>query len=392
MKAVILAAGKGTRLQPITLTMSKGMIPVANRPILAWTRKYLDFCEEIILVVNRAQRDIIDLFSGDRKVKIVFQEKPLGTGDALRTAEEFIHEKFILIYGDDIYGEDDIRDIAKHDIAIGSFSHSNPENYGCLEVKDGFVVGLEEKSPHPRSNIVNTGLYLLDKSVFNYLKKIPLSPRGEYEFTDAIKLMIKDGIRIRNKSVKTWIPITYPWNLLDANKYLLDANGSMIDPSAEIRPGSFIESPVAIGPNAVIGPNCFVRKHSSIGAGCKVGQAVEVKNSIIMENSYASHLSYVGDTIIGRNCNVGGATMFANLRLDDKAVKVEINGIRVDSDHRKLGGIVGDNVKFGVRATVMPGKRIWPNLLIPACHTVDEDIKTEIPLSKFQRDDKKCAE
>lgn len=135
----------------------------------------------------------------------------------------------------------------------------------------------------------------------------------------------------------------------------------------------------------MVGPNCYIRKYSSIGKNCKVGQAVEIKNSIVMNSSFVSHLAYVGDTIIGRNCNVGGGTIFANLRLDDKNVKVEVNGTRVDSGRRKLGAIVGDNVKFGTRVTVMPGKRIWPNLMIPACHTVDEDMKSEMPLSKFRK-------
>ena len=106
---------------------------------------------------------------------------------------------------------------------------------------------------------------------------------------------------------------------------------------------------------------------------------------MLLENSFASHLSYIGDTVVGKNCNIGGGTIFANLRLDDKNVKMEVNGKRIDSGRRKLGGIVGDGVKFGTRVTVMPGKRIWPNILVPACHTVQEDIKKDLPLSKYQK-------
>ena len=384
MQAVILAAGKGTRLQPTTLTMSKGMIPLANRPILAWTREYLDFCDEIIIVASRAQHDIINYFANDTKVKIIFQEKQSGTGDAVRAAEKLIRGHFILVYGDDIYDEESMREISKLGLAIGSSMHEKPENYACLEMHDGFVVGIEEKPDRPKTNVVNTGLYVLDKSVFPYLHKLRLSPRGEYEFTDAIRLMIEDGVHIREHRVKAWLPITYPWNLLEANRYLLDKNGSLIDKSAEIRPGSVIESPVAIGPNAVIGPNCYLRAYTSIGANCKIGQAVEVKNSIIMDNTFASHLSYVGDSIVGRSCNVGASAIFANLRLDEKNVKIEVNGVRIDSGRRKLGAVIGDNVKLGIRVSIMPGKRIWPNISVPSCHTVDEDIKTELPLGRYQ--------
>lgn len=384
MKAVIIAAGRGTRMQPLTATMSKGMLPVANKPLLEWTCSFLDFCEEIVLVVNKSQTDIIDFFKNNKKVKLAFQDKPLGTGHALLQVEEHIEEKFITIYGDDIYGKEDIEKISRLDgLALGSFVSDNPKIYGVVEGSE-YIVSLEEKPEEPKSNLVNCGLYLFDKRIFSYLKKTALSPRGEYELTDAIRLMLKDGIRIRNHQVGTWIPLSYPWNILDANKYLLDKYGSNIHPSAEIRHGAVIEEPVAIGAGSVIGPNCYIRKYSSIGRNCKVGQAVEIKNSIVMDNSFVSHLSYAGETIIGRNCNVGGGTIFANLRLDDKNVKMEINGTRVDSGKRKLGAIIGDNVKFGTRVTVMPGKRIWPNLLIPACMTVDDDIKQEVPLSRYR--------
>ena len=246
------------------------------------------------------------------------------------------------------------------------------------------MTGLEEKPAEPKSNLVNTGLYVFDEGIFDALKNVQLSPRSEYELTDAIKMLIERGEKIREHKVRTWIPLSYPWNILDANRHLLDTYGTAISKNATIKPGAVIEEPVAIGEGSVIGPNCFIRRYSSIGKNCKVGQAVEIKNSIIMDNSYVSHLTYAGETIVGRNCNVGGGTIFANLRLDEKNVKMEINGLRADSGKRKLGAIIGDNVKFGTRVTVMPGKRIWPNLLIPACHTVDEDVKTELPLSKYR--------
>lgn len=396
MKAVILAAGKGARMQPLTLTMSKGMIPVANKPLLAWTCEFLDFCDEILMVVNRLQKDVIDYFSTNKKVRFVFQDKPLGTGHALLQAEKFMEaysakqpvgEKFIVVYGDDIYGRHDIENISQLDeLALSSFVSERPELYAVISPNNGFVQELVEKPVHPKTNLVSCGLYLFDERIFAALKKIGLSPRGEYELTDAIRLLIDEGVKIKDHNIKTWVPLSYPWNILDANKYLLDEFGTNTHSSVEIRPGAVIEKPVAIDAGSVIGPNCFIRKYSSIGKNCKIGQAVEIKNSIVMDNTFVSHLSYVGDSIVGRNCNVGGGALFANLRLDEKNVKMEINGTRVDTGKKKLGAIIGDNVKLGARVTVMPGKRIWPNLLIPACHTVEEDIKAELPLSKYQRD------
>lgn len=96
-----------------------------------------------------------------------------------------------------------------------------------------------------------------------------------------------------------------------------------------------------------------------------------------MDHSFVSHLSYVGDSIVGRNCNIAAGTIFANLRLDDKTIKTKIKGHIIDSGRRKLGGIVGDNVKFGVNCTIMPGKKIWNNILIPPCISITHDIETQ---------------
>ncbi len=386
MKAVILAAGKGTRMQPLTITMSKGMVPVANKPLLQWSCEFLDFCDEIFIVVNKGQRDIIDHFSGRDKIKLIYQDKPQGTGNALLCAEKYVHGKFIAMYGDDIYGKADIQNISKMDgLALSSYVSEKPSLYAVISVKDGIVSELEEKPKQPKSNLVSIGLYMFDERIFSALHEIGLSQRGEYELTDAIKILISRGEKIQENKVADWIPLSYPWNILDANTYLLNKFGSQIHPLVEIRPGAVIEEPVAIGEGSVIGPNCFIRKHSSIGKLCKIGQAVEIKNSIIMDNTYVSHLSYAGDSIVGRGCNVGGGTIFANLRLDEKNVKVEINETRIDTGKKKLGTIIGDGVKLGARVTIMPGKRIWPNLMIPACHLVDEDIKTDLPLSKYKR-------
>ena len=95
---------------------------------------------------------------------------------------------------------------------------------------------------------------------------------------------------VKEHKINTWIPIPYAWNILDANRYLLDAYGTRIHPSVVLRPGAVIEEPVAIDEGCIVGPNCFIRKYSSIGKNCKIGQAVEIKNSIIMDNSFVSHL------------------------------------------------------------------------------------------------------
>jgi UDP-N-acetylglucosamine diphosphorylase / glucose-1-phosphate thymidylyltransferase / UDP-N-acetylgalactosamine diphosphorylase / glucosamine-1-phosphate N-acetyltransferase / galactosamine-1-phosphate N-acetyltransferase len=389
MKAVILAAGMGTRMQPLTLTISKGMIPVANRPIIEWTLESLEFCEKVLIVISRDQKDIVEYLKGNKKVEFVIQNKQRGTGDALLSCEKFLRgeKRFIALYGDDFYGKKAIESISKFDeMALSSFEAPDPQNYGVIEVKNGYVTELDEKPKKPKSNLVSVGLYLFDQGIFAALKKIKISPRGEYELTDGIKLLIKSGSKIKENKIKTWISMSYPWKMLDVNRHILDQKGSIIDKDVKIRPGVVIEDPVCIGSGSVIGPNCYLRKYSTIGKNCRVGQAVEVKNSIVMDNTYVSHLSYVGDTIVGRNCNVAAGTIFTNLRFDEKNIKVSVNGNRIDTGRKKLGAIVGDNVKFGASCTIMPGKRLWPNLFIPPCMKIDDDISKPLPIGRKKGD------
>jgi UDP-N-acetylglucosamine diphosphorylase / glucose-1-phosphate thymidylyltransferase / UDP-N-acetylgalactosamine diphosphorylase / glucosamine-1-phosphate N-acetyltransferase / galactosamine-1-phosphate N-acetyltransferase len=133
---------------------------------------------------------------------------------------------------------------------------------------------------------------------------------------------------------------------------------------AEVMSGSYIIGPVFIGKGCEIGPNCFIRPSTSLGDGCKVGNAVEVKNSIIMNDSKVPHNSYVGDSVIGERCNFGAGTKVANLRLDNRQVRVVVDGQKVDSERRKLGVIMGDDVKTGINVSIDPGTIIGEETFI----------------------------
>ncbi len=380
MQYVILAAGIGKRLRPITETMSKAMIHVANKPILEWTLDAID-SRDVFVVVRKEQKDIIEHFQG--RCDFVYQDKPKGTADAMMQVKDYISDDFLAMNVDEFITKNDMQKLSRlKESHVACHQTSRPELYGILHLNRGKIVDIEEKPEKPKSNLVNSGIYVFNETVFSAINKIKPSPRGELEITDAIKFLINDGTELLPFMLEDWHTITYPWDLLDVNEFLLSQHGSQIAESAEIRSGAVIEETAAIGNNAIIGPNCYIRKNSSIGNGCKIGNAVEIKNSIIMENSYVSHLSYVGDSIVGRNCNVAAGSIFANLRLDEKTVGMKIDGAYVDSGHKKLGAIVGDNVKFGVNVTVMPGKKIWPNIMVPPGMTVDEDIEKQPDFQK----------
>jgi len=227
-----------------------------------------------------------------------------------------------------------------------------------------------EKSPEPPSNLANAGIYVLNRSVFDALRAMPLSERGEYELTDALNsLAARETIKIVN--LKSWLEIGRPWDILAANETMLEAleprilgdvepgatlKGSVsVGKNSQIMAGAYIEGPVIIGENCKIGPNCYIRPSTCIGDDVRVGNAVEIKNSAIFSGTKIGHLSYVGDSVIGQNCNFGAGTICSNLRHDKALIKSFIKGKRVDSGRRKLGAIMGDNVMTGIHTSIYTG-------------------------------------
>jgi bifunctional UDP-N-acetylglucosamine pyrophosphorylase/glucosamine-1-phosphate N-acetyltransferase len=382
MQAVILAAGAGTRLEPVTMTMSKGMVPLANKPMLEWIIETARAAaDKVFIVVRKDQTDIITYFKNRQDVEFIYQDKPLGTAHALLQAKGRVKGDFILMNGDILTTPENVAKLAELPApVIAGFPMPNPQDFGVLSIDGNKAVEINEKPAKPKSDIINAGIYKLNDSIFELIERLGKTARGEYELTDALN----DIMPLNCHILSGWAHLTYPWDILEANRFVLDNWGKQIG-SADIRPGAYIEQPVAIGDRAVIGPNCYIRAYSSIGQGCKIGNAVEIKNSIIMPNTFVSHLSYVGDSIIGRNCNIAAGTIFANLRLDDKTVKMQIKGKVIDSGRRKLGALVGDGVRFGVNCTVMPGRRIWPSLKIPPCTIIKNDVTKQPSLKSWKR-------
>lgn len=183
-----------------------------------------------------------------------------------------------------------------------------------------------------------------------------------------------------------WIDIGRPWDLLEANCWtlrrmkhkllgLIENGAHLLGPitvaeTARIRSGAYIEGPAFIDEEADVGPNCYIRPFTSIGKKVRIGNACEIKNSMIMDHTHIGHLSYVGDSIIGEGGNLGAGTITANYRLDAGTIKMMVKDKIVDSEKKKLGAILGDNVKTGINALLMPGIKVgkdsWigPNLIV----------------------------
>ncbi len=395
MQAIILAAGKSTRTEPLTINIHKVMLKVANKTLIEHNLDQLQgIADEVIIVVGFLKEQIIDFLGNEYKgikIKYVEQKKQLGTGDAVKCCEPLIKDKFILMNGDDLYHKKDIKECLKYDFSVLAKKVKNPERFGVYVVdEENYVKDLIEKPQDFVSDLASCGLYILDKSIFDI--KLEKSSRGEYEITDAVLENSKKN-KVKVIEVKEyWLSIGYAWHLLDANKVLLerldksDIEGE-VEPNATIKGnvivgegtiiknGVYIEGPAVFGQNCNIGPNCYIRAATTVGDNCKVGNGVEVKNSIIMDNTNVGHLSYVGDSVIGPKSNLGAGTNTANLRHDDSNMKTPIKGVMIDTGRRKLGTIMANGVHTGINTTIYPGRKFWPSTSTLPGEIVKKDVK-----------------
>jgi len=329
---------------------------------------------EFILVVGYRDEQVRDYFSDGSNwgVKIAYcsQKKQMGTADALRMVEGMVADSFLMMNGDVILDAKDIKKvITRGGNCLGVIEVADPTGLGVVEVSRGRVIRIHEKTARPPSRLANAGLYSFTPDIFKAIAATPKSPRGEYEITQSLQMLIDQKHRVGYREISRWLSLNYPWDLLVADESLLTGIGGQggtlernvvirgrvaIGRGTVVKSGTYIEGPVVIGADCAIGPNAYIRPRTSIGDHCHIGNAVEIKNSIIMKNTAVSHHNYIGDSIIGEECNFGAGTKIANLRLDEKEITVG----NIDTGRRKLGAIIGDGVKTGINASINVGAMI----------------------------------
>jgi len=314
MQAVILAAGKSTRTYPLTLTRPKPLLKAANKTLLEHNLDNLDGIANEAVIVVGYKKDMIKKYIGKKykgiKIRYIEQKAQLGTGNALLMAEKHIKGSFISLHGDDIYSNRDFKNVARNRYSILTARLKNPKSFGIIIQKNSLLTGLIEKPQRFVSDLVNTGLYKLDKSVFVLLKKLRKSKRNEYELTDAIKQLAKHDKVFCVKS-SGWIPVGCPSDLLKADKALRKNKNSIWD-------------------NARISG---IARNSSIGNGCIIEG--NVRNSIVMDGAIIDKGSVVEDSIIGENVHLSG---------------------------RILNSVVADNAEL--KNVTVKNCKIWPNKAI----------------------------
>ena len=370
-------------MHPLTYTRPKVMLPIANKPIaehLLIAAKAAGITE-FIFVVGYHGETVRDYFGNGGKwgasIEYTTQRKQLGTADALSSVEQLVSHKFLLLNGDVLIGEKEMcKLLARDDIVLSVTEVEDGGALGLVEIEGDRVVRIHEKVKTAPSNLANAGMYLLTLDIFSAIGRTERSPRGEYEITDSLQLLIDEGFCISYEKIDGWLDVSYPWDLLEANESLLQriepqnfgmveqnvvVNGLVsIGRNTVVRANSYIAGPAAIGEGCEIGPNCYIRPGTSIGDGCHIGSAVEIKRSVTVRNTKIPHHNYVGDSVIGEGCNFGAGTKVANLRLDKK----NVSAAGIDTGGHKLGAIVGDGVQTGINACLDVGSMIGSHTYI----------------------------
>jgi len=389
MKAVILAAGKGSRLNPITSTVPKPMIPIGGKPLLEHALLNLrDIGVQEILIIVGYKEEIIKNYFGNGlskfnvKIEYVTQLEHLGTAHAVGFAKDFVGEDdFFLMYGDLLTDPQVFKDIleiyqkSSCEGIISLFEVKNPQEYGIISLnKDAYVEKISEKPSVDLNlgNLANAGIFIFNPLIFKAIELTELSIRNEYEFTDSMQILINQlKGKIKGYIIKDlfWSDIGLPWHLLDANEFILKRLKSSLEGKLEenvnvsgnvfigkntlVKAGTYIQGPCYIGEKSLIGPNAYIRPYTYIGNNCHIGMS-EVKNSLIFSNTSIPHFNYIGDSIICENVNLGAGTKISNLRFDNKSISMIIKEKSINSGRRKLGAIIGPNTQTGINSRRYP--------------------------------------
>ena len=385
-QAIILAAGKGERLYPLTSTRPKVMLSVANKPILQYVIEALagNKIQEIIIVAGYYREQIQNYFASGSKfgvnIKYAIQEHQLGTGHALMSARHLAEDRFLVLPGDNIVNADTIFSLSKMlGDTILAKEGINQGQHGMVIMENKTVKEIVENPMVVSSPWTNTGTYLFQKHIFSYLEE-------ELHLPDAVNKMILDG---RNVSVEStdgiWMDAVYPWDLLDINGSTLGEISSKpilqkgyqtiikgpveLGSGSIIGPNSYVLGPVVIGDGCEIGPNVCIFPYTSIGDNVVVEAFTQIRNSIIGKTVQIGSHSILNDSIVGDNCTIG-----ARFTVDSS--KKIVSSAR-NNRELPVGAIIGDFVDIGSSVTLTNGISVGKGSKIRDGNLVRENVSEE---------------
>ena len=362
MKAIILAAGGGTRLAPIGTTTPKVLAPILNKPLL---NHHLDaiasHVDEVIVVIgpNSFGQQIAEYIQSQTwlvPVVTTIQAQPLGTANAYQAAAAAISgdHRLLCLNGDDLYSPQDIEQLLQHEFAVLGQPVTDPEKWGILNADhNGQLIQLVEKPAQFMGNLANTGAYLLSTEIFNLYHHVKPSSRGEYEFTETVTAFAQ-AHRVQTIQVNDyWLPIGYPWHILDAHQKL-------------------IKQPV-LGQNIQIGKNVTITGSAVIGDNVTIGDNTVITDSTILSGTAIGPDSQLNHSVVGQNVELGSGLKVES-STSSPTVQSAIKGQMINTQRQYFGAAIGDNVQIGDKVTINAGCKIWPNAKIQSNTVIEQDV------------------
>ncbi len=331
MKGLILSGGKGTRLRPLTFTSAKQLVPVANKPVLFYgIESVVEAGITDIGIVVGDTGDEIRAAVGDgsafgARVTYIEQAEPLGLAHAVKIAETFVgDDSFVMYLGDNLIAGG-ISSLVEEFRRLGPNAEillaevPNPEQFGVAELTaEGKVKRLVEKPARPPSNLALVGVYMFDSTIFESVRRIRPSARGELEITDAIQDLIDRGLDVHPHTVRGWWKDTGKIDdMLEANRIVLEAlrvprgrgpEGSRIEGRVQLGRDveivdSLVRGPVVVGDGVRI-VDAFIGPYTAIGDHCVI-ESSEIENSIVLAGSEICHIPVrIDASLIGRDVKI----------------------------------------------------------------------------------------
>jgi glucose-1-phosphate thymidylyltransferase len=353
LKALIASGGRGTRLRPITHTHNKHLIPIANKPILYYAiEAAVDAGIKEIGIVHNADSMEVPKYIGDGSkwgVKITYipQEVPGGLAQVVLLAEKFIAgDKFIFYLGDNMLVGGIKRFVEEYEKSgcncfLTLSKVNDPERFGVPEIRDGKIIRVDEKPKKPKSRYAVAGIYLYDHHIFEAVKSLKPSARGELEISDAHTFLIEHGFKVGYTEITGWWKDTgKPTDLLEANRLILDSIVSRIEGEVDTQ--------------SDIAGRCIIDKGARIINSKVRGPGIIGKNCVI-ENSYIGPFTSIGDGTYVRNSEIEYSIVLRDCKVIDVGIRIEASILGNDVEIVEAAGkprvhrfMIGDQSRIEV--------------------------------------------
>ncbi|MFC4542215.1 sugar phosphate nucleotidyltransferase [Halosolutus amylolyticus] len=387
--AIVLAAGEGTRLRPLTRNRPKPMLPVATKPILEHVFDQLldaGITEFVVVVGYRHER--IQSYFGPRyrnaPITYVTQEKQLGTGHALLAAESVVEGTALVINGDQVVDSRIIRDVlTTHEsgaaATIALLQRSNVDEYGGVRIEDGQVTRIVENPRDDEIYHLNAGVYAFEELAFDAVRDA--EPRaGEHLLVDGLSELVDAGHDVNGAvSEGIWVDATYPWDLLDISFELFDTGVVEGDrptdglDAATVHGSAVVREPVVVSRDCTIEPGAVVGPYVCLDENVTVGSNAVVKRSVIDADSRIKDNATVIECVTGTGVTIGAGSTIPG-GPGDVHVKDRV------FENEKLGALLADRVRDGGGVTYVPGAIVGAGSELQAGTTVRGTLaaKTEV--------------